>query len=50
MSDKGCQREKSNSKRRELAIDLDSTDGSKFEYYGREDVYAANNASAGQDH
>lgn len=35
---------------RTLAVDLDRTDGSTVEYYGREDVYAANCATEGQSH
>jgi len=35
---------------RTLTVDLDRTDGSTVEYYGREDVYAANCAKEGQSH
>jgi len=35
---------------RTLTVDLDRTDDSTAEYYGREDVYAANCATEGQSH
>lgn len=50
MSSDGSQREECKSQRRELALDLDRTEGFKHEYYGRKEVYAANEASEGQDH
>lgn len=50
MTTEDSQSKKDSAKERSLSIDLDRTDGSKYEYYGRKDVYAADSATEGQEH